>query len=715
MRFPPDFVEKVREANNIVDVIGPYTQLRSTGSGFMGRCPFPDHSDKSASFSVSEEKQLYNCFGCKKSGNIFTFLQVFNGYSFPESIEFLARRANIALPERDEDPREKRNRETREAVLTTNRLASSFFEDAFSKLPVLSPVRVYAEKRGLTPAIVETFKIGFSPDDWQGFVKVMRARRIGLEIGEQAGLVKRSAKHPQNHEQSHFDMFRGRLMFPILSTAGDVVGFGGRILGEGEPKYLNSPETPVFHKGKVLYGLDVTARYIRSQDEAVIVEGYMDAVALYGAGLKNVAAILGTAFTPEHGKLIRRMTPNVIMLLDGDKAGIAGAERSLPALLAADIRPRGVILPDGMDPDDFLREKGVEALRAEMDRANDLFTLLLVRHWMVGYRATAQDKLAVVERAATALAPAGIELLEQAMADLFIEEIAKFIDIDSGWVRKTLTAKMLSLTGRLPQPVLRTARSMTPLSETSNENFGAVNSLVGGVTNLAAASGPTRSSHDSSNDSARSVSSTEVASKSSDNAGSPSYGANAPGQVDQRIDLRVDLSGVSREELAALGLLLQSRFLMEDLSEASKEWFAAGGAREDHPIAFLLDDEGARKLAGIALRKYGHSPEGFATLAASLLGSVAQPEIIAKSLADASSGLNSSSPLGASAESDRRQMAKILNAIQRRRKQSDLLQISHRLREMKTQDENQELMEKFVLIQRELREIENERRSFERE
>jgi len=325
VRFNPDFVDKVREANNIVDVIAPYTQLRSAGSNFMGRCPFPDHNDKTASFSVSEDKQLYNCFGCKKSGNIFTFLQVFNGYSFPESIEFLARRANIALPERDEDPREKSFRELRENVLRTNRLAASFFEESFRKLPATSPIRVYAERRGLTAEIIETFKIGFSPDDWQGLVRAMRARRIPMEVGEKAGLVKKSSR---TGGESHFDLFRGRLMFPIVSTSGDVLGFGGRVLGDEEPKYLNSPETPVFHKGRVLYWLDVTARYIRSQDEAVIVEGYMDAVALYGAGLKNVAAILGTAFTLDHGKLIRRMTPNVLMLLDGDRAGIQGAERS---------------------------------------------------------------------------------------------------------------------------------------------------------------------------------------------------------------------------------------------------------------------------------------------------------------------------------------------------------------------------------------------------
>jgi DNA primase len=678
LRFSPDFVDKVREANNIVDVIAPYTQLRSTGSNFMGRCPFPDHNDKTASFSVSEDKQLYNCFGCKKSGNIFTFLQIFNGYSFPESIEFLARRANIALPERDENPNEKRTRETRENVLQLNRLAASYFANSFQKLPETNSVRVYAEKRGLGREINETFQIGFSPDDWQGLTNLMKARRIPLSIGEQAGLLKKSNR-PTG--ESHYDLFRGRLMFPILSTSGDVLGFGGRVMGDGEPKYLNSPETPVFHKGRVLYGLDVTARFIRSQDEAIIVEGYMDAVALYGAGLKNVAAILGTAFTPDHGKLIRRMTPNVVMLLDGDKAGIQGAERSLPALLAADIRPRGVILPEGMDPDDFLREKGVEALRLEMERAGDLFTLLLTRHWMAGYRATAQDKLSVVEQAATALAPAGLELLEQAMAELFILEMAKFLDIEAAWVRKTLTSKMIALTGRAPKPV----SSVASIESKVNTSVGS-DSMNGGSLAESAEMGPRSSQTDSSKQEA---------------------------QVAPHGLASIDLSGVSREELAALGLLLQSRFLMDDLSDATKEWFQAGGAREDHPIAFLLDHDGARKLAAIALRKYGHQPEAFATLAASLLGNMSQPEILSKSLAEAVTGLNGT--LGTSAESDRRQMARILNAIQRQRKQTDLNQISLQLREKSSPEQSQKLMEKFVIIQRELREIENDRRSLERD
>lgn len=685
MRFNPDFVDKVREANNIVDVIAPYTQLRSAGSNFMGRCPFPDHNDKTASFSVSEDKQLYNCFGCKKSGNIFTFLQVFNGYSFPESIEFLARRANIALPEKDEDPREKSFRELRENVLTTNRLAASYFEESFKKLPVTSPIRAYAEKRGLTAEIIETFKIGYSPDDWQGLVRAMRARRTPMEVGEKAGLIKKSSR---SGGESHFDLFRGRLMFPIVSTSGDVLGFGGRVLGDDEPKYLNSPETPVFHKGRVLYGLDVTARYIRSQDEAVIVEGYMDAVALYGAGLKNVAAILGTAFTPEHGKLIRRMTPNVLMLLDGDRAGIQGAERSLPSLLAADIRPRGLILPDGKDPDDYIREHGVDALKEQMEKAGDLFTLLLTRHWMSGYKATSADRLTVVEQAASALAPAGLEVLNSPMADLFIEEMAKFLDVDSPWVRKTLMGKISAMP----------SRSYVSKSNSAQSTHGPVPSLAHAPSGPKGAAGQD-SGEGNLLDAVDSATAEETLLESNEAVQAASF-------------KRIDLEGISREEIVALGLLLQSQFLIQDLSEASKEWFSSGASKEDHPIAYLFEHEGARKLAGIALRKYGHQPDAFATLAASLMGSVEQPEILAKGLSDA---VGIATMSDSSAEGDRRQMAKILNAIQRRRKQTDLQRVSLELREKGAGEQSQHLMEKYMTIQRELREIENERRMFDRE
>lgn len=684
MRFSPDFIDKVREASNIVDVIAPYTQLHPSGSNLMGRCPFPDHNDKTASFSISEDKQLYNCFGCKKSGNVFSFLKDFNGYSFPEAVEFLAHRAHIPLPERDEDPKAKRQREEREAVLTVNRLAASYFYESLKKLPSDHSAKVYVEKRGLTPEVIEAFKIGFSPDDWQGFVRVLRTRNLRLETAEKAGLVRKSNR---TGGDSHYDLFRGRLMFPIFSTSGDALGFGGRVLVNEEPKYLNSPETPVFHKGRVLYGLDVTARYIRAQDEAIIVEGYMDALALYRAGIQNVAAILGTAFTSDHGKLLSRMTSNVLMLLDGDRAGIQGAERSLAALLKSGIRPRGLILPEGMDPDDFLRKNSVDVFKSEVASAGDLFTLLLTKHWMRDYRATASDRLAVVERVAQALAPAGLEIINTPMAELFIAETARYLDVESTWVRKTLTGSIAKVS------------AVQYRNQETNSTLAPQASVQVAVAQLAA----------------RSVAPATI-----------------EPQSDSQPDLRPDLSGVSREETVALGLLLQSRFLMADLNEASKDWLASGAGKEDHPIAQLFDHEGARRIIGKALRKYGQEPSAFDTVAASLLMEIIRPDILQRGISEASllleleelsldssgnsvrnkavaRGTDGRDDGGETAELHRRQMAKILNAVMRRRKQLEIGRLGRELSRRTSGDSADDAMERYVSLQRELRELEAER------
>ena len=399
-------------------------------------------------------------------------------------------------------------------------------------------------------------------------------------------------------------------------------------------------------------------------DEAVIVEGYMDAVSLYGAGITNVAAILGTAFTPDHGRLLRRMTPNVVMLLDGDRAGIQGAERSLAALLMSDLRPRGVILPDGMDPDDYIRERGVEALRGLIRGAGDLFTILLTRHWMEGYRNTSQDKLRVVEAAAQTLAAAGATLFDKPILDLFCSEMARFLDVEAAWIKKTLLGLLAGRPG-----MQRTG------------------SVPGGAAKL----GP--KSSDSGED--------EVSSSG----------------------VLLDLEGVCREELVALALVLQSRHLMQDLSEASRDWSKSGAPKEDHPIAMILDHPDARKLLGIALRRYGQQPDAFATLTASLLGLLKNSRTLSAALqtaqgpratvggstASGDTGATnvgaSSTALGESAESDRRRMGRVMTAIQRRRKQADLSVISNKLREKNAPAESQALMERFVELQKEIREL----------
>lgn len=446
--FSNEFIEKVREANDLVEIIGQHTELKGNGHRLMGRCPFPDHNDKSPSFSVSSDSQLYYCYGCKKGGNVFTFLETFNGMSFPEAVEFLARRASIPLPERT-DPKEVARsgqaREKKDLLLRVNKLAAIYYHQNYKALAEDHPARVYARSRGLNDEIVEKFRIGLSPAEWQGLTKYFKAKRVPMELAESLGLLK--PKRNAKADDSHFDIFRDRLMFPIFSATGDVIGFGGRTLDpDGIPKYLNSSDSPVFNKSRVLYGIHETGKYIRAADQAIVVEGYMDAIALYGAGIQNVVAILGTAFTPEHAKFLKRYTHNVVMLLDGDEAGLNGAERSLPILLEAGLMPKGFALPDKMDPDDFIKSQGVEKLKDEIARAPELFTLLLTRRWMNDYHGTPSEKVRIVEEAAIALSRAG----NRQLLELYILELSRQLDVEVGWVRRALAT---ASSGTRPQPV----------------------------------------------------------------------------------------------------------------------------------------------------------------------------------------------------------------------------------------------------------------------
>lgn len=433
MRFSQDFIERVSEANNLVDIISQYTQLKSSGSGLMGRCPFPDHQEKTASFSVSEHKQVYHCFGCHKKGNIFTFLQNYNGMSFPEAVEYLANRASIPMPAPEaRELNEKRDQvaEKKKLLLKINQLAAGYFSEQLKRVPADHPVKKYIAKRGLSQEVVEAFGIGYAPNEWDGLEKFLTAKNIALPLAEEAKLLK-----PRTNGKSGFyDIFRDRLMFPILSPMGEPVAFGGRIIEQGEPKYLNSPETPVFIKGRILYGLSQTARYIRSDDIALIVEGYMDLVSLYQAGIRHVVATMGTALTADHGKLLKRMTRNVVALFDGDQAGMDAAERSLPILLAADLYPKGLTLPNGMDPDDYVKAYGAEALQKALAQAPDLFSMILDR-WMDGYKGEAPQKVKLADK----LKPVFDVIPDARLKQLYLEEASQKMGVTFAWLKGALS------------------------------------------------------------------------------------------------------------------------------------------------------------------------------------------------------------------------------------------------------------------------------------
>lgn len=429
MLYSQEFIEQVRDANNIVDIIGQHTQLKGRGHQYTGLCPFPDHNEKSPSFSVSESKQLYHCFGCKKSGNLFTFLETFSGLTFMDAVEFLARRAGIPLPATETEDKEKTNKSI---YFRINKLAAAFFHRSLTTLPESHPVRQYLMGRGITDLAIETLKLGYAPEAWDALALFLKQKQVPLDEAERLGLI-RSRK--ENNGQ--FDLFRDRVIFPIISVQEEVVGFGGRVLKkEQKPKYLNSPESPVFHKGKTFYGLHLTGKNIRQKDTAIVVEGYMDFTALHLAGIDNAVATLGTAMTEDHVRLLKKYTSRIVLMFDGDYAGRQAAERSLTTVLHQGLCPLVIFLPDELDPDEFVKKEGAAALQKRIDQAPELFMELL-KEWMADFKFTAHEKIQLMEK----LKPVLNSISEDSLKSLYVKEVATRLSVEEKWVFSQLQSQ----------------------------------------------------------------------------------------------------------------------------------------------------------------------------------------------------------------------------------------------------------------------------------
>lgn len=424
MKFNQDFIEQVRDANNIVDIIGQYTELKGRGHQFMGLCPFPDHHEKSPSFSVSENKQVYHCFGCKKSGNAYTFLQSHSGLSFTDAVEFLARRANIPMPETFEESKDKTNKST---FFRINKFAAAFFHRQLKALPETHLLKKYLAHRDLDEATIDEMKLGYAGDNWSDLYDFFREKNVPLDEAERLGLIK-----PKKN--GYFDLFHHRLIFPIFSTQEDVVGFGGRVLDkEQKPKYLNSPESPVFHKGRTFYGLNLAAKSIRQFDRVVIVEGYMDQIALYKSGIKNVVATLGTALTEDHARLIQKYTAQVVLMFDGDFAGLNAAERSLIPMFAQGLCPLAVFLPESLDPDEYVKKYGAESLQDKINNAQELF-ILMINDWLKDSKFTSSEKLVFMDKVTLYLNA----ISDRGLKDLYVKVVAQRLSVEEKWVQRAL-------------------------------------------------------------------------------------------------------------------------------------------------------------------------------------------------------------------------------------------------------------------------------------
>jgi DNA primase len=352
VRFPQTFIDDLKRQADIVRIVQDYVALKKTGANWVACCPF--HKETKPSFSVNPSKEIFYCFGCQKGGSVFNFVMEVERVAFPEAIKIVAEKAGVPLPVQVDDGRfEARKRES-DQVIELNQWAMGWWEDQLnSQSPPAQAVREYLDQRGITDETRKTFRLGFAPDSWDALSTHLRQKGATKESLEKSGLV------VKKDGGGSYDRFRGRLMFPVIDPQGRPIAFGGRVLDpEGEPKYLNSPETTAYTKGRHLYGLNLTRDEIRRQGFAILVEGYLDLIVPYQIGVRNVVASLGTALTPEQVKLIGRFARKVVVNYDGDRAGVQAAKRAIETILAEDLEVKVLVLPDNADPDDFIRKYG---------------------------------------------------------------------------------------------------------------------------------------------------------------------------------------------------------------------------------------------------------------------------------------------------------------------------------------------------------------------
>lgn len=361
MYYPEEVIEEVRTRNDIVDIISGYVKLQKKGSNYFGLCPF--HHEKSPSFSVSQSKQMYHCFGCGVSGNVFTFVMEYENYTFREAVELLADRSGVKLPKMEYSKEAKAQADLRAALLEINKMAANYFYYQL-KQPQGQQGCQYLTGRGLTEQTIRRFGLGYSNKTSGDLYQFLRSKGYEDSILKETGLV-------TIEERGARDKFWNRVMFPIMDVNNRVIGFGGRVMGEGEPKYLNSPETKLFDKSRNLYGLN----YARLSREKFILlcEGYMDVIAMHQAGFTNAVASLGTAFTSQHAALLKRYTDQVVLTYDSDGAGVKAALRAIPILKSVGMSVRVLNMRPYKDPDEFIKNLGPEAFRQRIAEARNSF------------------------------------------------------------------------------------------------------------------------------------------------------------------------------------------------------------------------------------------------------------------------------------------------------------------------------------------------------
>lgn len=433
--IPEDKLLEIKDAASLEEVVGQYVKLQVRGKNLVGLCPF--HADTTPSFTVAPEKGIFHCFGCGAGGNIFSFLMQYHRLSFPEAVQELARRYGIPITFKDLGPEGSQQAKKRTMAYEINQLAAAFYQATLNG-PEGKAGREYLAQRGLTEEVIRSFRLGYAPDEWDSLRRHLQGRGVTLEMAQEVGLLM-----PRDRG-GHYDRFRGRIMFPIQDRQSRVIAFGGRIVGAGEPKYLNSPESVLYSKGRTLYGVPQAADALRQTGMALVVEGYLDLIALQVQGIANVVATLGTALTREQVRLLKSLASKVVLVFDGDAAGARAMKRAFPLFAQESLAVRALPLPAGMDPDSYAQAHGADLFGAAWEAAQPWFAYLM-EDLINTHGLDIQGRVHILEE----LRPYFQAMADPVEQDLWVKAAAQRLTVDEGAIRRSLASAAPMAASRL--------------------------------------------------------------------------------------------------------------------------------------------------------------------------------------------------------------------------------------------------------------------------
>lgn len=419
IHIPEDKLAEIRNAADIVEIISERVALKKAGKDHIGLCPF--HSEKTPSFTVSSTKQIFHCFGCGVGGDVFNFLIKFDGISFPEAVQTLARRYGIQLPSRQMTPSEKKEISERETLFDINKKVLAYYREQLLSRSAGKKALAYLEGRGFTRETINRFGIGYAPDGWDNLLRFFKKEKISERLAEKTGLIV-----PRSSKTGYYDRFRNRIMFPIVDVTRQVIAFGGRVLDDAKPKYLNSPETAIYNKSRSLYGLHAAKDKCRENETVYIVEGYFDLLAMHQHGITNSVATLGTSLTSGHVKMLRRgYAKKARLVFDSDTAGIKAALRSIGLFMDESVDVEIIVLPAGEDPDSFLFAHGSDAFFGEADAARGAIEFL-IDSAVKTHGLSMQGKIRIVDELKQPLA----DIRDRVARSIYIRYLSERLGVD---------------------------------------------------------------------------------------------------------------------------------------------------------------------------------------------------------------------------------------------------------------------------------------------